>query len=112
MLVRLEMDAKRMSIVSFDLLPVWAAPAGLIAHLGAGFGLGLVYFRSLWWSTRRFGGRGSLVMILALMICRFAAMAAMLALASLEGALPLLAAAFGVLAARYVVVSRLRETAS
>ena len=29
-------------------------------HLSAGFALGIMYFRSLWWSACRFGGRGSL----------------------------------------------------
>jgi hypothetical protein len=111
-LVRLEMDAERMSIPSFDLLPVWAVLLGLAAHLGAGFALGLLYFRSLCWSARRFAGRGNLTAITALMIGRFALMGGVLVLASLEGALPLLTMALGVLAARFAVMNGVRGAAS
>ena len=110
MLVRLEMDAKRMSIPSFYPLPAWAVLLGLGAHFGIGFGLGILYFRSLWWSTRRLAG--SMAAIIALMIGRFALVGGVLALASLEGALPLLTMALGVLAARFAVVKRVREVAS
>ncbi len=109
MLVRLEMDAERMSIPSFDTLPGWAVFLGLGAHLGAGFALGIVYFRSLWWSTRRFAG--SIAAIVALTIGRFVLIGGVLTLASLEGALPLLTMALGVLVARSVVMNRVREAA-
>ena len=109
MLVRLEMDEERMSIPSFDTLPAWAQLLGLIAHLGAGFVLGIFYFGSLWWSARRFAGHGGLLATIALMIGRFAVMGGLLTLASLEGALPLLAMALGVLIARFAVMSRVRE---
>lgn len=111
MLVRLEMDEERMSIPSFDMLPAWAALFGLASHFGAGFVLGILYFRSLWWSVRRFAGRGSRVAILALMIGRFVFVGAILTLASLEGALPLLVMALGVLIARFAVMNRVREAA-
>jgi hypothetical protein len=111
MLVRLEMDQERMSIPSFDMLPAWAVLLGLAAHLGVGFGLGLLYFHSLWWSARRAAGRGSLVATIALMIGRFVLLGAVLTLASLEGALPLLTMALGVLAARSAVMNRVREAA-
>jgi F1F0 ATPase subunit 2 len=111
MLVRLEMDEKRMSIASFAALPAWVVSLGLSAHLGGGFALGILYFRSLWWSVNRFGGRGSLAGTVALMIGRFVLIGGVLTLASLEGALPLLATALGVLIARSAVVSRVGEIA-
>jgi F1F0 ATPase subunit 2 len=109
MLVRLEMDEKRMNIAWFDMMPAWVGMLALAVHLGAGFALGIVYFRSLWWSASRFAGRASLVAIIALMIGRFVVIGAILTLASLEGALPLLATALGVLIARFVVMTRIRE---
>ena len=84
---------------------------GLGAHLGVGFGLGILYFRSLWWSARRFTGRGRLATTIALMIGRFVLIGGVLTLASLEGALPLLIMALGVLIARFVVMKRLQEAA-
>ena len=54
MLVGLEMDEERMSFLSFDALPVWAMLLSLPAHLAAGIVLGVLYFRGLWWSARRF----------------------------------------------------------
>ncbi len=109
MLVRLEMGAKRMSIPFYP-LPAWAMLLGLGAHFGIGFGLGILYFRSLWWSTRRFAG--SIAAIIALMIGRFALIGGALALASLEGALPLLIMALGVLFARFAVINGVPEIAS
>ena len=100
-----------MSIASFDVLPTWVGLLGLAAHLGVGFGLGIFYFRTLWWSASRFTGRGSLVATIALMIGRFVFIGGVLTLASLEGALPLLTMALGVLIARFVVMNRVREAA-
>ena len=107
----MEMDKERMSISSFDMLPAWANLPGLAAHLGAGFALGIFHFRSLWWSACRFIGRGRVVATIALMIGRFVLIGGVLTLASLEGALPLLTMALGVLTARFVVMSRVREAA-
>lgn len=100
-----------MSIPSFDVLPAWAALLSLAAHLAAGYGLGILYFRSLWWSAHQFTGRGSLVATIALMVGRFILLAGILTLASLEGALPLLTMALGVLIARFAVMNGLREAA-
>ena len=111
MLVRLEMGEERMNLLPLDALPTWAVLLGLAVHLGVGFGLGLLYFRSLWWSARRATGRGSLVATIALMVGRFVLLGAILMLASLEGALPLLTMALGVLVARSAVVNRVREAA-
>jgi F1F0 ATPase subunit 2 len=111
MLVRLEMDKEHMRIAAFDMLPAWAGLFGLAVHLGAGFVLGILYFRSLWWSARRFTGRGSLVATIALMIGRLVLMGGVLTLPSLEGALPLLIMALGVLVARFAVMNRVRRAA-
>jgi hypothetical protein len=111
MLVRLEMDEERMNLPPLDTLPAWAMLLGLAAHLGAGFALGILFYRSLWWSARRFAARGSLATIIALMIGRFALMGAILALASFEGALPLLTMALGMFLARFAVMNGIREAA-
>ena len=101
-----------MSIAAFDLVPAWAVLLGLAAHLGAGFALGILYFRSLWWGVSRLAGRESPVAIIALLIGRFVLIGAILTLASLEGALPLLTMALGVLAARFAVMNGVRGAAS
>jgi F1-F0 ATPase (N-ATPase) AtpR subunit len=111
MLVRLEMDAERMNFAPLDTLPAWAVLLRLAAHLGLGFALGILYFRSLWWAARRFTGRGRLVTTIALTIGRFALVGGVLTLASLEGALPLLIMALGMLVARFAVMNRLQEVA-
>jgi F1F0 ATPase subunit 2 len=111
MLVRLEMDGERMSFLTFDVLPVWAMLLSLSAHLTAGIVLGVLYFRGLWWSARRFTGGGRAATTIALMLGRFALLGGLLTLASLEGALPLLVMTLGVLIARSAVVRRVREVA-
>jgi F1F0 ATPase subunit 2 len=111
MLVRVEVDEERMNFHSFDILPPWALYLSLAAHLAAGIALGVFYFRSLWWNARRFAGGGRAITVVALMIGRFALLGGLLTLASLEGALPLLMMALGVLIARPVVMRRVREAA-
>jgi hypothetical protein len=74
--------------------------------------LGVLYFRALWWSARRFTGAcagGGRATTIALMIGRFALLAGLLTLASLEGALPLLVMTLGVLVARSAVMRMVRE---
>lgn len=112
MLVRLEMDQERMNLPALDTLPTWAVAAGLATHWGTGFWLGFLYFRGLWWSTRRFSGRRSVLAILALMVGRFVLMGGVLGLAGLEGAMPLLTMALGVLVARSAVVNGIRKAAT
>jgi hypothetical protein len=111
MLVRLEMDEKRMTMAWFSGMPAWVAVAAVAAHLGAGFALGMLYFRSLWWSVNRLAGRGNLARLILPMIGRFLGIGAVLTLAALEGAWPLLAMATGVLVARVVILRRVREAA-
>jgi F1F0 ATPase subunit 2 len=105
------MDEERMSIWSFQALPAWAMVFSLGMHLAAGIGLGIVYFNAVWWNARLFamGGRASTTIVL--IIGRLVLLGGLLALTSLEGALPLLAMALGVLVARPVVMRGHRETA-
>ena len=98
-----------MSLVSFDTLPPWAGLLSLAAHLAVGIALGIFFFRSLWWNARRFAAGGRAITAVALMIGRFALLGGLLTLASLEGALPLLMMALGVLIARPVVIRRVRD---
>jgi F1F0 ATPase subunit 2 len=109
MLVRLEMDGERMSSLWFDSLPAWAMFLSLAAHLAAGIVLGVVYFVGLWWNACRFIEGGRLTTTIVLAIGRFALLGGLLTLASLEGALPLLVVALGVLISRSVVMRRVRE---
>jgi F1F0 ATPase subunit 2 len=109
MLVRLEMDQERMSHLVFNALPGWAALLDLAIHLCAGIALGVLYFRGLWRNVKRLTGAGRLSTTIALMIGRFAAIGGLLALASLEGALPLLVMALGLLIGRSIVMRNLRE---
>jgi F1F0 ATPase subunit 2 len=111
MLVGMEMDGERMTSLSFNSLPSWAMWLSLIAHFVAGIILGLLYFRSLWWNAHRFTGGGPLATTIAVMIGRFVLLGGLLTLASLEGALPLLVMALGILIARSVVIRRIREIA-
>ena len=100
-----------MSLVSFDGLPVWTILLSLGAHLAAGVMLGVLYFRALWWNTRRFALGGRVTTTVALMIGRLGLLGGVLTLASLEGALPLLVMALGILIARSAVMRRVREAA-
>ena len=111
MLVRLEMDEERMSLISFAGLPPWAMLLSLLAHLAAGIALGILYFRGLWRNVRRFAAGGRAAATIALMVGRFALLGGLLTLASLEGALPLLVMALGVLIARSAVMRRVRQAA-
>jgi F1F0 ATPase subunit 2 len=83
----------------------------LTAHLAAGIVLGVIYFRSLWWNARRFAEGGRVATTVAVLIGRFVILGAVLTLASLEGALPLLLMALGVLIARSVIMREIREIA-
>jgi N-ATPase, AtpR subunit len=111
MLVRLEMDEERMSLLSFNTLPGWAALLGVASHLAAGIALGMLYFRVLWSSIRRLTEDGRVTTTIALMVGRFVLLASLLALASLEGALPLLMMALGVFIGRSIVMRHTRKAA-
>jgi F1F0 ATPase subunit 2 len=109
MLVGMEMDAERMISLYFNSLPTWAMATSLAAHLAAGVMLGIIYFRSLWWNARRFSAGGRVATTVAVMIGRFVLLGLLLTLASLEGALPLLLMALGILIARSLVMRKIRE---
>jgi F1F0 ATPase subunit 2 len=111
MLVGMEMDAERMISLSFNGLPTWAMALSVAAHFIAGIMLGIVYFRSLWWNACRFSEGGRVATTIAVMIGRFVLLGLLLTLASLEGALPLLVMALGVLIARSFVTRKIREVA-
>jgi F1F0 ATPase subunit 2 len=106
------MDEERMSFLSFACPPVWAMVFGAAAHLMTGIVLGILYFRSLWWNTCRFAKGGRVTTMIALMISRYALLGGLLTLVSLEGVLPLLMIALGVLIARSVALRRVREATS
>jgi F1F0 ATPase subunit 2 len=81
----------------------------LAIHFTAGILLGVIYFRGLWWNARLLASGGHLATSIALLLGRFALLGGILTLASLEGALPLLVMAMGILVARYAVMRGLRN---
>jgi F1F0 ATPase subunit 2 len=111
MLVGMEMDGARMTSLYFNGLPTSAMLLSPMAHLAAGIMLGVIYFRSLWWHARRVTEGGRVATTMAVMIGRFVILGAVLTLASLEGALPLLLTALGILIARSLVMRKIREIA-
>ena len=100
-----------MTSLAFNSLPAWGTCLSLAAHLVAGIAVGVIYFRSLWWNARRFTSGSHVATTIAVMIGRFVLLGGLLTLASLEGALPLLVMALGILIARSVVIRRIREIA-
>jgi F1F0 ATPase subunit 2 len=90
MLVGVEMDANGMSMV----------------YLAAGIAAGILYFKCLAWTVRLFATGGGATKAIVLMIGRIALLGGLLALASRQGALPLLMMALGVFIARFVMVRR------
>ena len=87
-----------------------AADATRLARvlLGAGCGmlLGFAHFGSLWWNTRLYTG-GSGIRALAMQVLRLILLAGVLTGLAHLGALPLLAAALGLLVARSLILRRL-----
>jgi F1F0 ATPase subunit 2 len=77
-------------------------------HVGGGIFFGALYFGSLWWSARVFEHAGRLRTLLTSMAARFGLLGGVLLAVSLEGAMPLLATAVGVLLARAAVLHRVR----
>ncbi len=101
-----------MTSLSFTSLSAWGACLSLAAHLAAGIVVGVIHFRSLWWNARRFTIGGRVATTIAVMIGRLVILGVVLTLVSLEGALPLLLMALGILIARFVVVHRIGEITS
>lgn len=100
-----------MNLLSLNDLAAWGMLLAVGAHLVAGIVLGVVYFRSLWWNARLFVLGGPAIAAVACTIGRVVLLVGLLALASLEGVLPLLAIAVGVLTARPVVMHWFHEVA-
>ena len=98
-----------MTSLSFISPPVWGTCLSLAAYLAAGIAVGVIYFRSLWWNARRFTSGSHVATTIAVMIGRFVILGVVLTLASLEGALPLLLMALGVVVARSLVMRRIGE---
>lgn len=82
---------------------------GFAAWFVAGIALGVAYFASIWWNARQFADGGRVTTTIALSLFRLVVLGGLLALASLQGAGPLLAMALGVVIARFGVMRRLRE---
>ena len=101
-----------MTLPAFHTLPPWAMALSLTAHLLAGIAAGLLHVRTLWWNTRRFAQGGRAMTTAALMVARFAVLGGVMLLASLEGALPLLALALGIFVARMLVIRKLQMDVS
>ncbi len=95
-----------MSLAPFSGPVSWAILLSLGAHLAAGIVAGTLYFRALWWNARRFAAGERVATTIALMIGRFVVLGGILLLASLEGAMPLLTTALGILIARAAVMRR------
>lgn len=100
-----------MSPFDFQSLPGWAAALSLGLHLTAGVGLGVLYFQGVRWSAHRFVEGGHTGTTVALTIGRFFLLGGLLTGASLEGAVPLLTMAVGLLAARVGVMRQVQVTA-
>ena len=80
-------------------------------YLAAGIASGTVYFRFLWWDVRRLVAAGSPAITILSMLGRIALLGGVLALASKQGALPLLLVALGVFIARFVITLGVRAPA-
>jgi len=100
------MDAERTSLAPFNDPAAWATLLSLGAYLAVGIVAGTLYFRALWWNARRFAAGERVATTIALMIGRFVVLGGVLLLASLEGAMPLLTTALGILIARAAVMRR------
>jgi F1F0 ATPase subunit 2 len=83
---------------------------GLAIGLVAGAVLGVAHLASLWWSVVLMRG-GRPILGFAAQALRFCALASALAFFAHRGAAPLLAAAFGVLASRAILLRRFERIA-
>ena len=80
----------------------------VVAAFAAGALLGALHFGSLWWAVSLYGS-GAPLKAIAAQLLRFAILGAALFAIAMEGALPLIAAGLGLLAARAIVVRRVRR---
>jgi len=112
MLVGMEMDVRGMNLFAVDGDPAWLSLIPVFVHAIGGIVLGVIYFGAGWRSAVELAKGASAAKIAALTVFRFAALAGVLFLVSLEGAVPLLVTAFGVLVARFLIVRRVKRSAS
>lgn len=92
------------------ILTAAATPAaGALLGLIVGTLLGLAYFGSLWWNARLYAGGGGF-RALGIQMLRLVLLIGGLAGLAKLGALPLLAGALGLLAARSLLIRRLGRT--
>jgi F1F0 ATPase subunit 2 len=75
-----------------------------VAFFAVGLAAGMLHFALLRWNAVLYGRAGGIGGAVALQLLRLAVLAALLAVISMQGALPLLLAALGVLVARPVVM--------
>lgn len=100
MLVRLEVDGQRVTVLMLTL------------HVTGGLAVGALYFMTLWWNAALFGAAGRVRTLIASIAARFVLLGGVLTAVSFEGAMPLLATATGILIARTIVLRRVRVAAS
>ncbi len=80
----------------------------IAAFLAVGLAAGILYFASLWWTSRVLAQSGLTGGVAALVLCRMALLAFVLFLASRQGAMPLLMTALGIFAGRSLVMRSAR----
>jgi F1F0 ATPase subunit 2 len=100
LLVGLELDEKRMNLLSHHAWP----PTLLAAHLAAGAAVGALFFHALWWNTRIIVSGGGVSIAVALTLSRFILVGGLLSLSAFEGAAPLAAASLGLFVGRFFVM--------
>jgi F1F0 ATPase subunit 2 len=98
-----------MSLAIIGSPPAFAIPILIAVYLAAGVGIGVVFFRGLWWNARLIVNGGSVATSMFLLIGRFILMGGLLTLAALHGAAPLLGVALGVFVGRFLVVRDVRD---
>ena len=100
-----------MSMPSFTDLPAWAMALSLAVHLAVGVAIGVVHFRSVWSTAQRFSSGGGATTVIVSTMLRLAVVGGLLTVASLQGALPLLVMACGILIGRSAVMRTVGEAA-
>jgi F1F0 ATPase subunit 2 len=100
-----------MNLPSFNTPPALAELLTMTVYLAVGIALGILYFRGLWWNVAWLTDDRRVMATIASIFGRFALLAGLLTLASLQGALPLLSTALGVLAGRSIVMRSIRDNA-
>ncbi|MDR3375930.1 MAG: ATP synthase subunit I [Ancalomicrobiaceae bacterium] len=99
-----------MSSISLTDFHPWPDLAVLGAWASLGFVVGAVYFRALWRTTLWLTEAGHGAATAALTVLRLALLVGSLVVATLQGPLPLMATALGLIVAKIVVVRRVKGT--